>query len=1115
MRATFLIGPAGSGKTFRCLAEARAALKASPDGSPLLFLAPKQATFQLERELLFDPDLHGYTRLQVLSFDRLARFLLASAMPRVLSEHGRVMVLRALLLRHERDLKVFHGSVRLAGFARHLSDCLNLFQSCRISPAKLVETAERLSDNMRLADKLRDLGLIYGAYVEWLRVEQLHDTSSLLELAADSVRSAVCESEFRIEALWLDGFAELTPQELHLLLALLPGCARATLAFCADSVEEKPRDWLSPWAVAGAVAAKCCQAVRGLPDCKVALERLERDGRAGRFTGNPVLAHLEANWETLQEFYGNAGKENEGAPSPPLRIVNCTNPEAEAALAAREILRHVRGGGRFRDVGVILRSLSGHQEAIRRVFTRYEIPFFLDRREPAAHHPLAELTRAALRLAAFNWQLDDWMAALKTGLVTGDESEVDRLENAARECGWAGRAWLEPLVGKNASCDVAAMEKLRKKLVPPFDEFTKALSANDQGPSGSEFYEALQGLWRELDVMRTLETWSGEAESWQKPAALHTSVWQQMQEWLEDLPVAFGAHRLALADWIAVVEAALSGFTVGVVPPALDQVLVGTVNRSRNPNLELAIVMGMNETVFPAPPAPPLLLSEADCDALENENLHVSSAGRARLGHERYYGYIACTRARKRLVLSWSSFDAMDRKLNPSILISRIERMFPFARSESWQEARDWSDAEHAHELIPSLMARGAPEAIPVLEPVLKRIEWLRALTPSDTLTAAGANLLYGRELRTSVTSLERFGECPFKFFVHSGLRAQERKLFQIDGRKVGEFQHRLIKIFHDELVAEGKRWRDVTPEQARERIARIVSEQAQDFSHGVFAVSGRQRFAVQQLSLALQDFIEVLIAWMAQYEFDPTFIELRFGKEGEIPAWRLELSGGHALVLKGSIDRVDLLRLPNGEGLCVVMDFKSSRKKIEALFLHNGIQMQLPAYIGALRHLVDPAPTFGVRRLRPAGIFYLSLRGNYERAAHRGEALADRELARRKAYRHLGRFDRDHAQFFDSRAHSATGGHKGDQFHYALNQDGGFHRGYPDAVDAAVFTALLDSVDAQLREFGERIYAGEAAVAPYRHRQYVACDRCDYRPVCRIDPWSHCYRTLRAKPKS
>jgi ATP-dependent helicase/nuclease subunit B len=72
-----LIGPAGSGKTYACLNAIRTELKQSPSGPPLLLLAPKQATFQMEHALLSDPDLHGYSRLQILSFDRLAEFILS------------------------------------------------------------------------------------------------------------------------------------------------------------------------------------------------------------------------------------------------------------------------------------------------------------------------------------------------------------------------------------------------------------------------------------------------------------------------------------------------------------------------------------------------------------------------------------------------------------------------------------------------------------------------------------------------------------------------------------------------------------------------------------------------------------------------------------------------------------------------------------------------------------------------------------------------------------------------------------------------------------------------------------------------------------------------------
>src|ERR1041385_8749558 len=135
MQTRFLLGPAGSGKTFRCLAEIREALRAAPDGPPLILLAPKQATFQLERQLLADPALPGYTRLQILSFDRLADFIvgqLAESPGDLLEEEGRVMTLRALLGRHQSKLKVFPATARLPGFAQQLNLLLKEFQRAKI-----------------------------------------------------------------------------------------------------------------------------------------------------------------------------------------------------------------------------------------------------------------------------------------------------------------------------------------------------------------------------------------------------------------------------------------------------------------------------------------------------------------------------------------------------------------------------------------------------------------------------------------------------------------------------------------------------------------------------------------------------------------------------------------------------------------------------------------------------------------------------------------------------------------------------------------------------------------------------------------------------------------------
>ncbi len=173
MQARFLLGPAGSGKTFRCLGEIRAALSEQPggppdapeqgEGGPLILLAPKQATFQLERQLLAGSEISGFTRLQILSFDRLARFALeqlGTAPPPLLAEEGRIMVLRSLLMRHEGELKLFGRSARRPGFAQEISELLAELNQHQFTPARLRALAGRENLRRELCDKLADLALL-------------------------------------------------------------------------------------------------------------------------------------------------------------------------------------------------------------------------------------------------------------------------------------------------------------------------------------------------------------------------------------------------------------------------------------------------------------------------------------------------------------------------------------------------------------------------------------------------------------------------------------------------------------------------------------------------------------------------------------------------------------------------------------------------------------------------------------------------------------------------------------------------------------------------------------------------------------------------------------------
>lgn len=1109
MHARFLLGPAGSGKTFRCLAEIRAELLARPDGPPLLLLAPKQATYQLERQLLGESDpgsgerLSGYTRLQILSFDRLADYILGELSPAAngrLDEEGRVMVLRALLAKSRSQLKLFHATARLPGFATRLSLLLRELQHEQVSAHQLLTLAAKLSEPVQLRDKLHDFALLLRGYQDWLKAESLQDVETALDEATAVLRSiprGKATPAFHLAGLWMDGFAELTAQELDLLAAVVQLSERATLAFCLPTEITEEPSWLSTWSVVGQTYLRCRQRVGDL-EGQVSVELLDSTPRP-RFAASPAIAHLESGWS----------KPSPAPSADSLAAFSCSTPEMEAVLAAREIRRFVREGGRFRDAAVLVRSLDDYAGTIRRVFQRYEIPFFLDRRESVTHHPLAELTRYALRTAAHQWPLTDWFGALKTGLVPLAEDDIDWLENIALEHGWTGSIWQQQLsVPCNASSSERA-ERLRAQIVPPFAQ----LAVRTEAPlSGAELARAIREFWDALDVSRTLDAWSTAARETAACApaptlslSVHETVLSQMTNWLENLALAFPTDKLTLREWLPILESGLANLSVGLIPPALDEVLVGAVDRSRNPDLQLTIVLGLNEGVFPARPREDPLLTEIERDALNDAGARLGCGLRRRLGHEWFYGYIAFTRARRRLVLTCAQTDSRGNKLNRSPFFDHLEKLFPEFKPEPWQPPPAFEAPEHLSEIImPAVQLHGTDAtasdlfALPDLAPVLVKARTVAAAQAGDRLSPTTAEQLHGRELATSVSALENFAACPFKFFISHGLRAEERREFELDARERGSFQHEVLSTFHTELESEQRRWRDLTPDEARARVRRIGENLLKTYRNGLLTADAARRFSGETLLRALETMIAVLVGWARDYQFDPALVETGFGlKDSPWPAWRLELDDGRALRLRGRIDRVDLWRDPaSGAALAVVMDYKSSSRSPDRLKLQHGLQLQLPAYLAALEQLPEVRTALGASALAPAGVFYVNLRGEFSSAKSRDAALNDPAAALREGFTHAGRYDERFLERLDPQGQSK-------QFKTGPRTQ--------DRMDTTAFRDLLNRAVENLRRFGNEIYAGTIAPSPYRKSSEVACDFCDYASICRFDPWTQPFRSLKS----
>lgn len=1057
---------------------------ASAEGAPLIFIAPKQSTYQLERQLL-DGGLAGYSRLQIVSFERFASFIfqyLEKSPPGFLSEQGRTMVLRALLTEKEDELSIFQGAARRVGFAEEVSKQIREFKNHGLNPAGLRKIGSQIKEGHNARQKLLDLALVYECYTEWLKQQRLEDGDALLTSATQLLETQ-CRPTLEFGGIWFDGFAQLTPQEVALLMAALRFSGRATLAFCVDPTA-KVNSTTSPGFLVSEMAGRCRALIeKRYGDQAVQVETLARDEQRSRFSRCAALRHLERCWQSMEAFDGEVA----GA----VRLVLANDPEAEAIFAAREIVQYVRKGGRYREVALLLRDLQNdYPHVLRRVFRRYGIPYFLDHRESVAHHPLAELTRGALKTIAYNFRHDDWFATLKCGLIREAAERLDELENEALARGWQGSVWNSgfELPEKYASLG-KRMNQLRERLVAPFAAFGKAMAMR---PCAEKLASAIQELWESLKVQEQLESWSQEDAA----AAVHGTVWEQMQAWLEDLKLAFHGQQMALADWLPIIEAGLKNLTVGVVPPVLDQVLIGTVDRSRNPDLKALYVLGVNERMFPAAPKRDRLLTEDDRQALCDTGCTMGETPVWRMAGEQFYGYIACTRPREKLVLSFARSSMDGTLLNPSRFISQLKRMFGDLEVETFKVPECIDQVVHRCEFAPLGLNDGLAGTLIVPN-------------SEEKLEGELAQRLYGPKLHISVSSLERFAACPYKFFLEQGLKVRERKEFLLDVREQGSFQHDVLATFHEELKSEGLKWREISPEQARERVGRIADRIIPKFGDGLLASSEQNRFTAENYKRTLQDLMAVLVGWFATNKFDPEVVEFGFGKESPVPGWRVELANGFEIVVHGRVDRVDIHRLSETEALCVVIDYKSGLKRPDRTLLHHGIQQQLPAYLLMMARVKEVAMHLNVQKISPAGCFLLPLKGRPGTKKSRREALADANELKKKGYTHEGIYDVAHLERLDSLAPKNRSG----QFHHRITASGDPHSKSFNALKSEDFRCILERTEELIRETGRRIYNGDISIWPYKHCSKTACEQCDYQAVCRFDPWTQPYRLLQ-KPQ-
>ena len=1179
MSLRLLTGRSGSGKTRYILDEIRARLEEDPGGSPLLLIVPEQATFQMEQALADTPGLGGWMRAQVLSFRRLAYRVMqetGGCAVVAIGENGKAMLVRRALVAHRDRLRLFRGDT--PGLAGKLNELLTEWKRYGVSPRQLETTAEAFAAQERsgdavLADKLRDLALVYGE-TECQLAGRWQDGEDMLgRLAAGIPHSAALDGA----EVWLDGFHGFTPNEYAVIEALLKRCARVTVSLCLDrpyGAGEAP-DELELFHRTADTSRTLCELAEAAGVPVEPPVRLEPE-TCPRFAGSPMLAHLEAALRGGGRWRGEDAMLQPDHPACGISLHAAANPRAEAEAAARDMLRRAREEGlRWRDMAVYVRKLEDYADLLRAVLEEYGIPYFLDGKAQAAHHPLVELVRSSLEAVASGWRTEAILRCAKTDLLQPADGsltrdDVDELENYVLAAGIDGWKWQddrfwrpldddrleeeadEAAEAARAGTDVPAGTDGRpaasgKPEAAALPDAERQPDADERPDAAARFrrtrdalLEPLRRMERRFRKARTfrdlsealfelledtraadrLERWSEADLAAGEPgrARLHRQVWDSVVGLLDQLVELAGDDPADVPLFAEMVDAGLEQLQLGVVPPALDGVLIGSPERTRSDRLQVVYLLGVNDGVMPMTVREDGLLSEPERERLAAAGLKMAPGARRRLLDERFLIYLAFTAPSRHLWIGYPLANEEGEGLLPSEMIRRLRTWFPGLpiQTEAQEpagdepEERQLAHAAHPGRALTHWITRirhwrqGAPLATgwwSVHRWLVERPDWrerlerlivsLRYTNEEPPLAPETSRLLYGDRLLASVSRMERFVACPFRHFAAYGLRLAPRRLYRVDAPDIGRLFHAALRATLERMLAGpdepfGADWRREAAAAAERLLPRLQSE--------ILLSSHRHRAIARKLTETVARAGAVLGEHARKAAFRPVGLEIPFGPAAPIPPLTIDLGDGRTLDVVGRIDRVDAAETPQGM-LLRVIDYKSGDANLRLDEVAHGLSLQMLTYLDVI---VSHAPAWLGRPAKPAGVLYFHVHNPLLQVSNRlspKEAAA--ALAREFRMRGLVLADGDAVLRMDA---SLAEGGKSAIVPVEIKKDGSFSA-RSQVAEAERWDVLRRAVRAHIRRIGRRIASGDVSIAPYRMNRQSPCARCEFRPVCQFDP--------------
>lgn len=1089
MSLQLIYGRAGTGKSNYCFQEVKKYIEKE---NKIYIITPEQFSYMSEKRLLETVAKQAVLNAEVLTFNRMADRInveVGGKTEKLITKSSKAMLIYSIL-QENKDTFTFLGNSN-----ENLSvadKAITEFKKHNIKIEDIEKNIENIDDtNLKL--KLKDMQKIYTEYQNKMQEGYIDEDDKLTKLAENIKKSQMFDNSY----VYIDEFAGFTSQEYEILKEIMKKAKKVTITSCIDAKETINNINLET-SVFYPNKQVIDKIIKTAKEANIEVENSVILENTYRFK-NEELKHIEAN--IYENNYKKYNKEVNN-----IKLFLSANPYSEIEYVAKQIVKLVRDENySYNNISIITKNVDQISSIAKAVFSKYEIPIYIDGKDELSQNIVVKYILSILEIFAKNWTQEAVLNYLKLGFSDLTKEQIYMVEDYIKKWGIKGiKKYQEEWKFDQTQEKIEQINEIREKIITKLQKFKEKLKTKNTAEEISkEIYLFLEenNFYDKLNEKISYLEKNGEL----RLASDYKLSVENLVSVLDEIVLLFRDEKLSFEKYSEILKIGLKYRELGSIPQTIDQVVLGDVDRSKTHKVRAVFIIGMNDGVFPSINKNEGFFDDKDREYLKQNGLEIAKGTLEMLFDEEFNIYKAMTIAEEKLYLSYTSSDKEGASLRSSTIISKIKKMFPKLKEQSdvIKKLTEISrKASTFDELLYNIRNYKNGEKIDSIwlevykwywnkynQKLSNALEGLKYSNKAENISKENITKLYGKTLKTSISKLEQYKECPFSFHMQYGLNLKEKDEFKIKSIDTGSFMHDVVDSFFEQIKEENIK--TLTKEEVKKIVDDIICEKLALRKNLIFTSTPKFIVLTNRLKKVVTESIYYIVYQMQNSDFKILGNEVEFTKMID------------NIEIIGKIDRVDIAENEEGQFIRII-DYKSSSRNLDFNKMVSGLQIQLLTYIDIMSEKT---------RKEPVGMLYFNL---IEPIINTNRNLSDEEIEEeiRKAFKMKGLIlaDIKIIKMMDKQLESGTS----KIIPVTLDKSGNIIQGKSNVVTKEEFTNLQKKIKIIIKQIAEEILNGRIEIKPTydQKEKKSACKYCPYKTICGFNPKKNIYEYITKKSK-